>query len=1068
MDTANIESVSPLTAMQKGMYFSYAVDEKTTAYVEQFDFTFEGDIDPDALRQAVDATARHHAVLRTAFSFRNTDEPYQIILKERELPIDTIDLPLEVDVATAIADIRAAERRRSFHLADDPLLRVTLVNALTGPHHLIITFHHIILDGWSLGPLLGTLFGYLTDAMAGREVVASREAFPYRNYLTWLGQQDAADSRAYWEEALSDHERTALLPTTDTTDAEPEFHTHRVTLSAATTAALDETARTLRVTPSTVFQTAWGIVLQKYNHNDDVVFGTVVSGRSIQLDGIEEMVGLFVNTQPVRVQSHRGATFAEVARSVQQAAIAATPHAHHPLYEIQAAGGASGDLIDHVVAFENYPIINRLPADPADPVRFVDVDVHEETNYDLHIVVNPGDCLAVQFTHNAHRLPTAVVEQLSQSLGAVVAQITADPQVVVDDIALCEATPTADDLPALPDGGVTARFAAMVAEYPDATAAIWGDERLTYAELDSRAAQLAGHLDTLVTEPGQAIGVLMDRRPELLVAMLAIVRLGHVIVPLDIKDPLERLQSTIADAGARVMCTVADLAVDLPGCSHVLVDEPPVGDPAPVRPVSNDTVATLMYTSGSTGQPKGCRITHRALLRLVLDQTYHRFGPEQVLLSTSSPAFDALSFEVWGTLLWGGTIVLTDDMDILDTGRMKALIVEHGVTAFWLTAGLFSQHADRDPGLFAVDQVISGGAAMSVPHARMVLDACPQVALSNGYGPTENTTFSAVHRVQPADLDRPRIPIGRAITRTSCHVVDAGLNPLPPGAIGELCFGGDGVGLGYLHREELTAERFVTSRHFPGRLYRSGDLVRQLPDGTLDFLGRVDEQVKINGFRVEPGEVEATLRTVSGVESAVVTATTIDSRTQLEAWYIGRDGVATVRTALTDLLPTYLIPAQLWRVDEIPLNRNAKVDFARLRAMTEQAPSQPTPATTAPPPAEGVEQQLHDIVADVLGTSPVDLHTNFFDLGINSLTLLTVNNRIRKELDVDLPVTDLFEHTTVATLAHHLERLSTSDDDADVETPFTPVDLSPVDEDDEEELALATGRMLRQLTTEGL
>ncbi|MFF8499042.1 amino acid adenylation domain-containing protein [Streptomyces anulatus] len=1057
IDRANIASVSGLAAMQKGMYFTYAVDSGSDAYVEQFCFTGSGDLDAGLLRAALAATSRHYSVLRTVFSSGRTDTPYQLVLKEWPPELATADYRDRDDTAAAVEEFKAADRARGFDLGKDVLLRATVITVGDGRWHLVVTFHHIILDGWSLAPLFQTWFGYYDELVRTGSIDQRQETRPYADYIAWYENlHDEDEARRYWSELLDGYERPAGLPRDGRGSGEYRDAEHRFDLPAELHDGLTRLARQLAVTPNSVFQTAWAVVLQKFNYTDDVVFGSVVSGRGADLDGIEDMVGLFTNTQPVRVTAREDTDFAALCHALHAASLRSSRYEHFPLHEVQSLSPLRNTLLNHMIAFENYPLSEQLRefgADDGAGPRLHGVEVFERTSYDFNILVTPGRSLGVTFLYNAAVHSAALMETLQRSLLAVLAAVTEDPGIRVRDIALWEPEPhTAIPAAARPapsriplDATLVEVFAEVAAAHADRTALVWRGTSYTYRTLDRWSDAVARTLLARGAGRGAGIGVLADRRPELVVALLAILKTGSHYVPVDVKDAPVRIATVLADAGVRHLCTLPDFTGLVPASVQAVL----VGEPAPdahgpgtggpgtdaadggpgttgvLRGGRNEDPAYLMYTSGSTGAPKGCVITHRNILRLLTDQQeFVDFGEEQVVLFVNSPAFDVSTLEVWGPLLTGGTLVFPgDELDLLDAARFGDMITRHGIRNVSIPTVLFNQHSDQDPRIFApLRYLCVAGSALSVRHTAAVARACPDVKIINGYGPTENTVFSTTRTIRPEDLRGDRVPIGRAVGHSTAYLLDNGLNALPPGALGELCVGGEGVSPGYHNRPELNRERFVFARQLPGeRLYRTGDLARGLPDGALDCLGRMDDQVKVGGFRIELGEVENALRSIDGVEEAVVITVERDRGTQLAGYYVTDSGLTPerVRRELAARVAGYMVPASFVRVEKIPLNRNGKADKERLAKLRSEAGAGRTGRDRGR--IRGTEGILHDIVADVLDTDGVDVDRTFFDIGVTSLALLAVKNGLRAKAGHDLPLTLFFEFTSIAALAAHLD-----------------------------------------------
>ena len=605
-------------------------------------------------------------------------------------------------------------------------------------------------------------------------------------------------------------------------------------------------------------------------------------------------------------------------------------------------------------------------------------------------------------------------------------------------------------------GSVHGLFEERAARHPDATALIaphaaahLEPRRVSYGELDRLADRVAARLRTEGARPGDLIGLAAGRSVEMVAGMLGILKAGAAYVPLDPAYPRERLDFMVADAGLRLILTSSHNAaaaggsgrsVELDGILAGSADGPaePAADSSShgARPADP---AYVIYTSGSTGTPKGVVVPHRAILRLVLDATYARLDESTVTLQLAPISFDAATFEIWGPLLNGGTCVLAPDTGVPDLALLRRVVAETGVTTMWLTASLFNLIIDRAPDtLGTVVEVLTGGEALSVPHVRRALELLPRAQLINGYGPTESTTFACCYRIpRPLPATLASVPIGTPITRTTVHLLDEALTPVARGDAGDLYIGGDGLALGYLKRPELTAERFIEHPLAgEGRLYRTGDRARELPDGTIEFLGRLDDQVKIRGHRVELGEVEAALRALPEVGDAVVALREdVPGEKQLVAYYTASGARAAapeaLRATLEQRLPEYMLPAHYVVLDAIPVTANGKADRLALPA---PAPRLRIVDRTAVSPRTPVEEWLAGLWREVLGLEVVGVHDRFFELGGTSLTAMRLLARLRDETAADLPALLLFRAATIAELAALLER-----DHADV----LPAGLAP-------------------------
>jgi amino acid adenylation domain-containing protein len=568
------------------------------------------------------------------------------------------------------------------------------------------------------------------------------------------------------------------------------------------------------------------------------------------------------------------------------------------------------------------------------------------------------------------------------------------------------------------DTPVHVLFQAVAGTTPDAIALVNAAGYLTYAELNTRANRLAHHLLTQGLAPGAPVALCLDRSPELIVALLAILKAGGCYVPLDPAYPAERLAGMAEDCAASLLVTTRSLAETLPtlpATSIYLEDLPQDGPTAdPAIAVAATGPAYIMFTSGSTGRPKGVAVPHRAIVRLVRGQDYVSLTPEETFLQFAPASFDASTLEIWGPLLNGGRVAIAPAGQ-LSLQQIAGAVRSLGVTSLWLTSGLFNLMADEQPDAFAtLRQLLAGGDVLSVPHLLKVSTACPRLRIINGYGPTESTTFACCHTITPADLALPSVPIGKPIANTTVRILDSDGAPVPEGEAGELYIGGDGLAIGYWNQPVLTAEKFVTLAG--ERYYRTGDRVRWLPGGLIQFLGRQDHQVKVRGYRIELGEIEATLAAQPGVNRCAVVALGSGADKQLAAYHTGPAEPAELRTHLRQQLPDYMVPAFFTRLESLPLNGNGKVDRANL----------PSPAALSSPgeepeiPLNDLEKTLSTLWSEVLGIPSPGLNQNFFDIGGTSLKLVEAHSRLVRAMRRQIPVTALFQYPTIAALAAFL------------------------------------------------
>jgi amino acid adenylation domain-containing protein len=1029
--TGKIADILPLSFAQEGLLFHALTNTGgEDPYLVQARFRIAPPVEPGAVRDAVTALLDRYPNLRACFRYQGMEQPVQLIPRHAAVPWTELEWPGcdAGEVAARLSRWRATDRARRFDLARPPLMRGTLVRHDAGAD-LLLTLHHILVDGWSM-PILARELAALYAG--GAEAGALPPAVPFRRYLAWLQQQDRTAAEAAWRSALAGLSRPSRLP--PSTPGQPEELL--VHLPPELTAALVRRAAQAGVTLNTVVQTAWALVLARMTGADDVVFGGVVSGRPPQLPGMESMVGLFVNTLPVRVRLRGQETVAAALARIQDEQLRLADHHHVRLAEVQRAVGV-GELFDTVLAFESFP------RGPGEQGRLRLVETRDSTHYRLALAVMTGQRLGLRLIGRGDIDPQQVADRMVGALaalagdpGALVRRIDVVPEVERHRLlALGNGAAPAARVPPWQDspGGrlatptIGARFAAVVARQPRATAVRAAGVTMTYAGLSAAADRLAARLALAGAGEESLVALLLPRSAALVVAQLAVIRAGGCYLPLDPGDPRERLSRLLAASGATVVATDQPPGWLPAGVTAVPVSSPPPPPQAPgeaggtgTGPRHPDAAAYVMYTSGSTGEPKGVVTTHQGVVGLAAD---HRFrgggagGAHRRVLFHSPYTFDAATYEVWVPLLNGGTVVVAPPEPV-SPDLLARVLPQERVTALWLTAELFRAIADLAPGVLSPLQEIWAGGDVLAPEAvARIQRHCPELTVVNGYGPTETTVFATSHRAG-RPVPSAGVPIGRPIDHTRAYLLDTRLRPVPGGTVGELYLAGGGLARGYLGRPGGTAERFVANPYgAPGeRMYRTGDLVRWTASGLLDFVGRADDQVKVRGFRVEPGEVEAALERCAGVTRAVVTARRDPAAGQrLVAHLVLADGVTprAVRRQAARTLPAHLLPSAWATVDSIPLTPHGKVDRAAL----------PEPEPAAPPSraaATARERQLCDVFAEVLGV-PAGPDDDFFALGGHSLLALRLAGRVEARLGTRIPVGTVFDAPTPAALAARLD-----------------------------------------------
>ncbi|MGY9063719.1 non-ribosomal peptide synthase/polyketide synthase [Streptomyces sp. CAS3] len=1031
-DPAAVADILPLTPTQAGMLFHGLSQDDRGVYFQQLTFVLDGVDEPGALAAAWQRVTDRAEVLRGRVVWQDVPEPLLVVRRHAAVPVTHLDWRdlTEEERRTRLDDVLDRDRAEGIDLGRAPLQRLLLARVSDTAVRVVWSFHHLLLDGWSLFQVLSDVFAL--HGGAGPDALPDRP--PYRDYVGWLRARDTAEAERHWRHRLAGLTEATPLPY----DREPReshraesTHAVRATLPEAASRALEELARTSGLTLNTLVQGAWALLLARQSGRDEVVFGTTVSGRPPELPGADAMTGLFITTLPTRTAVPGHGTLLDWLRALQHEQSEDRRYDHLPLTRLRALTELPErvGLFDSIVVFENYPVDDDLAA--AHGLRLSGLEGIETTNYPLSLTAYPGQELTLRLGYDPDLFDAGTAERLAEYLTVLLTGMPDGTRRPPARLPLL-ATDRREQVLRAWNGTVTDRppttvadlFAAQVRRTPDAIALQAGDEHLTYAELDARAARLAVRLTGLGVRPERPVGVLMDRSVALVVAQLALVRTGGVYVPLDGRAPAERLRRMLAEAGADLLLTDAAWAETaravLPGEGVLRADGTPDADgpvPAPAAPaVHPDNVQYLMFTSGSTGTPKGVAVRQRDVAALALDRAFT--GHDRVLVH-SPHAFDAATYEVWVPLLRGGTAVLAPPTD-LDTAQVRRAVTEQRVSCLWLTAGLFRLLAQEDPGcLRGAREVWTGGEAVPGAVVRRVLDACPGLTVMDGYGPTETTTFATRRAFRAGDPLPAVLPIGRPLDDTRVYVLDAALQPQPPGIPGELYIAGAGLARGYAGRPGATAARYLADPFGPPgeRMYRTGDIVRWSADGELHFVGRADDQIKIRGFRVEPAEIEARLTAHPAVAEAVVSLYQDAGRKRLAAHLVPAPGAevpaaAALRAHLADGLPDYMLPAAFVTVSELPLTVNGKVDRRRLPAPDWGAGAESAHRA----PSTDTERLLAGIWAELLGVERVGVDDNFFMLGGDSILSIQVVSRARAA-GLTLTPRDLFRHPTVAELA---------------------------------------------------
>ncbi|MFD6157260.1 amino acid adenylation domain-containing protein [Nocardia sp. NPDC060256] len=1026
-----LSDVWPLTGLQSGLLFHSMLadaDEDLDAYEVQLVFHLSGRVEPERMHAAGQALLDRYPNLRTAFVPDAGGSWVQLVIDEVTLPWQEQDLrALPADRRDEVfEEFLAVDRRRHFDPVAPPLLRLALVRLDDDRSELVFTAHHILFDGWSIPLLVQELLRLYADVDT-----AAPKARGYRDYLAWLAAQDRESARQAWAAELAEiDEPTLLAATVPTSTGDFEIAHIEAALDAGETRALVRRARELSVTVNTLVQGAWAVVLGAMTGRQDVVFGATVSGRPADVPGIDTMIGMFINTLPVRVPLAPAQTLADMITELQRRQAGLLNHHHYPLTDIQQGTGLQ-TLFDTLVVFESYPIDDTAPTDST--LVCTGLRPTSGTHYPLSIIAEvEAEQLRLALQYRLDVLGRDYVAKLAGRLLLVLRQLATDPTRVLGTVSLLPPEERDRLLRGLnattrpvPDVTLPALFERQVATSPDADALLSDGFRLSYLDLNARVNRLAHWLIRRGVAPEQVVALALPRSAEMIIALLAVMKAGGAYLPVDPAYPAERISYLIDDARPMLMLTRAEFTASLPGDTRtVALDNPDLRDElaneSDVDPVDGDRLAPLdprhpayvIYTSGSTGRPKGVVIPHStlpSLARTEVDST--EMTAQSRVLSCTSPSFD-ISVTEWVAAFAAGAALVVPSGELLGAA-LGAALTDWAITHAMIPTPIL---ATVPPGDFAhLENLGVGGEAVSIG---MVQDWSPGRKLFNGYGPTETTAIATLS--DPLIADGGPTPIGKPVVNAKLYVLDEWLRPVPEGVAGELYVAGKGVARGYLNRAALTSERFVADPFGePGtRMYRTGDQVRWRADEQLDFFGRIDDQVKIRGFRVEPGEVEAVLETHPRLaEAAVIARAGRNAQVgkQLIGYVVpGADvTVDELRAFLARRLPDHMVPAAFVVLARLPRLTSGKLDRAALPEPQFTGAEYRAPRTAA-------ERRLAELFADVLGVDQVGIDDNFFALGGHSLLVTQLVGRVRDDMAVELPLRAVFDAPSVAGLSAQL------------------------------------------------
>ncbi|MFD1582155.1 amino acid adenylation domain-containing protein [Microbulbifer halophilus] len=1040
----NIESIYPLAPMQQGLLFHSLMHPDKGMYLLQYRHVMEmADLDLALFREAWEKVVERHELLRTSFVWQKQKRPLQVVHRRVELPVEYRDWShLDPDTQERrLEELLREERERGFDFTRPPLMRVRLFRLAPDTYQFVRSYHHILMDAWCFSIIMMDFLGHYRALCRGESLQLPKPR-PYRDFIRWLEQKNPEDHRAFWQGRLADFDEPTPLgierPGLDAPEPVVDC-VHR--LSAEQTAQLQRVAGRVNITLNTLVQGAWALLLSRYSGNSDVLFGVTVAGRPAELAGMESIVGLFINTLPLRWRVRGDEAPGPWLQALQRENLALREHETVSLAQIQQWSQVDGELFHSLFVFENAPMdagLNR------ENLEFVvrDAANRTHTNYPLTAVVIPGERLHLQITYQTDRFAGPPVERMLEHFTALLLRLgeslEAERDTRLAELPMLAGGERQRQLrdwapgPRMPLGAdYVARLEERAQRHPQRVALRYRDCSLSYGELNTRANLLAEQLIDRGVGPDRLVALLDERGPALVVAIVAVLKAGGAWMPLDPAHPPQRLAAVLAQGRpALLLCGREFESLEIPNAPARLVfdlEAQPLRDcENPRVAVSPANLAYVIFTSGSTGTPKGAMVTREGMLNNMLGKTPGlALAGGDVIAQTASQCFD---ISVWqcltGAILGAQTEILPDCV-AQDPQALVEAVRERGITILEIVPSLMQgilDSAGEAADLASLRWLLPTGEALPPVLARRWSERFPRVPMMNAYGPAECSDDVAFHPLAGRLPDSAHnVPIGRATLNNRLYLLNDRLELLPEGAVGEICVAGTGVGRGYLGEPARTAAAFVPDPFAAdgSRLYRTGDLARLLPGGELEYVGRADHQVKVRGYRIEPGEIESRLHRHPQVREAVVLARRDERRAAVLVAYLVAEPqpeIDQLRRFTAEALPDYMVPAAFVLLPRLPLNANGKVDRKALPAPDFSAQS----AAGYRAPRTPLEEQLAEVWRELLGLERVGTGDNFFELGGHSLLATQLIGQLSRQLDREIPLRAVFEHPTVAAMAEWL------------------------------------------------
>ncbi len=1042
LNKADVQDILALTPMQEGMLFHYInnnSEQYSEQYTEQLCLTLIGETNIQEIKKAWTFVAENNEALRTCFRWDKLSKPVQVILKRADLVFFEYDLTKDLHREKLAEEIKTKDYYKQIDLSTETL-RITIIMIDDSTFEMVLTYHHILFDGWSTGILLKEFLEAI-NLLNKNSNPFSIKKNRFKEFIKLCQGQDKTQYKKYWVEYFKGFEGNSPLPLNSgnqNTSNKNEKIVYK--LSEELSQNIYGFCKEEKTTIAALFYTAWGLLLNKYSNANDIVFGTTVSGRNVPLQGIEDMTGLFINTLPLRVNINESDNILNILKKVDYTLKTRNDYQHTPLVDIKACSniGSRDELFDTIVVIENYPLDSILfSAD--DSIKIEKYSINEITNYKLTLAIIDFKGLKLQLSFNNNEFSSEIAGLMLKHYENIIEIMINEPAIKYAELELITKAEKEQMLKALNSTNaaypknktIHELFEEQVEKTPDNVAVVLGTKALTYEELNRRSNQLARLLRKKGAGSENIVAIMAERSIEMIVGIIGILKAGSAYLPIDPEYPRERIEYMLKDSGANILLSHNSLGENISYWGEIIkLDEESVY----TESINNlqivntpNHLAYVIYTSGTTGNPKGAMIEHRNVVRLMFnDKLLFDFTEKDVWTMFHSYCFDFSVWEMYGALLYGGKLIIIPKIMAQDTAEFLEVLDKEKVTILNQTPSAFYRLSEEimktNKNNLCLRYIIFGGEALKPIMLKEYNEIYPMVKLVNMYGITETTVHVTYKEITKDDIKLNASNIGKPIPTLTTYVVDRNVKLLPIGVPGELCVGGEGVGRGYINRPELTDEKFIDNPFEQnGKLYKSGDLVRMLPNGDMEYLGRIDHQVKIRGFRIELGEIEHKLITHPSVKEAVVIAREDKDGGKYLCAYVSCTGEIAVATELREHLskdlPGYMVPSYFIQIDKLPLTSNGKVDK---KSLPEPDGIIKTGAAYEAPKNE-VEEKLVRIWREVLNIDKIGINDNFFEIGGHSLKATSLAAKIHKELDVKIPLGEIFKNPTIKEIAEYLK-----------------------------------------------